>query len=198
MRMLSWFLGALLLAWPAFAQVPSVFIDDLTWPEVRDAIAGGKTTAIVYVGSSEQNGPHMVIGKHSFVARALAQRIAEELGDALVYPILPYAVAGNALTRTGHMRFPGTVTLTPDAFFGVVRGVGQSALTAGFKVVLMMGDHGGGQDELALRKGAQCRGPRERRARPVHWRPVRKVTRPNARASRQARAAHRRRPRGYP
>src|SRR5207302_6637775 len=66
------------------------------------------------------------------------------------YPILPYAVAGNALMRTGHMRFPGTVTLTPEAFLGVVRGVGQSALTAGFKVVAMMGDHGGGQDELAL------------------------------------------------
>jgi len=155
MRLLSWFVGALLLAFPAYAQVPyaqtpSVFIDDLTWPEVRDAIAGGKSTAIIYAGSSEQNGPHMAIGKHNFVARALAQRLAEELGDALVYPILPYAVAGNALTRTGHMRFPGTVTLTPEAFFSVVRSVGQSALTAGFKVVAMMGDHGGGQDEMAL------------------------------------------------
>src|SRR5262249_61467797 len=79
MRMLSWFFGALLLAWPAYAQIPSVFIEDLTWPEVRDAIAGGKRTAIIYVGSSEQNGPHMVIGKHNFVARALARRIAEEL-----------------------------------------------------------------------------------------------------------------------
>ncbi len=48
------------------------------------------------------------------------------------------------------MRFPGTVSLPPEVFFGVVRGVAQSALTAGFKVVLLMGDHGGGQDELAL------------------------------------------------
>src|SRR5262245_63611650 len=111
----------LIIALPAYAQAPaSVWIDDMTWPEVRDAIAGGKRTAIIYVGSSEQNGPHMVIGKHNFVARALAKRIAEELGDALVYPVLPYAVAGNALTRTGHMRFPGTVTLTPEAFFAVV------------------------------------------------------------------------------
>jgi creatinine amidohydrolase/Fe(II)-dependent formamide hydrolase-like protein len=132
------------------SQVPSVWIDDLTWPEVRDAIAAGRRTAIVYVGSSEQNGPHMVIGKHNFIARALAQRIAEELGDALVYATLPYAVTGNALTRTGHMRFPGSVSLPPEVFFGVVRGVGQSALTAGFNVVALMGDHGGGQDELAL------------------------------------------------
>ena len=150
MKKLCLLIGMLFIALPAYGQTPSVWVDDHTWPEVRDAIAGGKRTAIIYVGSSEQNGPHMVIGKHNFVARALAQRIAEGLGDALVYPILPYAVAGNALTRTGHMRFPGTVTLTPEAFFGVVRGVGQSALTAGFKVVAMMGDHGGGQDELAL------------------------------------------------
>src|SRR4051794_13215037 len=91
-------LAMLLAALPAYAQ-SSVWIDDLTWPEVRDAIAGGKRTAIIYVGSSEQNGPHMVIGKHNFIAHALAQRIAEELGDALVYPTLPYAVTGNALTR---------------------------------------------------------------------------------------------------
>jgi creatinine amidohydrolase len=143
-------LGLLLVALPAHGQTSSVWVEDLTWPEVRDAIASGKRTAIIYVGSTEQNGPHMVLGKHNFIARALAQRIAEQLGDALVYPTLPYAIAGNAITRTGHMRFPGTVSLPPEVFFGVVRGVAQSALTAGFKVVLLMGDHGGGQDELAL------------------------------------------------
>src|SRR5215510_1595808 len=143
-------IAALLIAAPAYGQTQSVWIDDLTWPEVQDAIAGGKRTAIIYAGSSEQNGPHMVIGKHNFIARALAQRIAEELGDALVYPVLPYAITGNAIMRTGHMRFPGSVSLPPEAFFGVVRGVAQSALTAGFKVVALMGDHGGGQDELAL------------------------------------------------
>ena len=148
-------IGMLVISLPAFAQISfaqssSVWIDDHTWPEVRDAIAAGKRTAIIYTGSSEQNGPHMVIGKHNFIAHALAQRIAEELGDALVYSTLPYAVAGNPISRTGHMRFPGTVTLPPEVFFGVVKGVAQSALTAGFKVVALMGEHGGGQDELAL------------------------------------------------
>jgi creatinine amidohydrolase/Fe(II)-dependent formamide hydrolase-like protein len=143
-------IGMVVISLPALAQSSSVWIDDHTWPEVRDAIAAGKRTAIIYVGSSEQNGPHMVIGKHNFIAHALAQRIAEELGDALVYPTLPYAVAGNPISRTGHMRFPGTVTLPPEVFFGVVKGVAQSALTAGFKVVALMGEHGGGQDELAL------------------------------------------------
>ena len=84
MKKLCLLIGMLFIALPAYGQVPSVWVDDLTWPEVQNAIAGGKRTAIIYVGSSEQNGPHMVIGKHNFIARVLAQRIAEELGDALV------------------------------------------------------------------------------------------------------------------
>jgi creatinine amidohydrolase len=76
MKRLFFLLAMLLVALPAHGQTSSVWIDDLTWPEVRDAIAAGKRTAIIYVGSSEQNGPHMVIGKHNFIAHALAQRIA--------------------------------------------------------------------------------------------------------------------------
>jgi creatinine amidohydrolase len=150
MRKLGLFVAVMVIAvLPAHAEIRSVWIDDLTWPEVRDAIAAGKRTAIIYTGSSEQNGPHMVIGKHNFIAHYAAQRIAEELGDALVYPIMPFAETGNAAAHTGHMRYPGSVTLPPEVFYGVVRAVAQSALAAGFKVVALMGDHGGGQAELA-------------------------------------------------
>ena len=134
---------------PASAQPRSVWIDDLTWMEVRDAIAAGKTTAIIFVGSSEQNGPHMAIGKHNFIARHCAEQIAGRLGDALVYPVIPFAITGDAAAKSAHMRFPGSVTLPPDVFAGLVRGVAQSALAAGFKLVALMGDHGGGQEEMA-------------------------------------------------
>ena len=134
---------------PAGAQPRSVWIDDLTWVEVRDAITAGKTTAIIFVGSSEQNGPHMAIGKHNFIARYCAEQIAGRLGDALVYPVIPFAITGDAATKSAHMRFPGSVTLPPDVFSGLVRAVAQSALAAGFKLVAVMGDHGGGQEEMA-------------------------------------------------
>ena len=94
------------------------WIDDLTWAEVRDAIAAGKCTAIVFVGSSEQNGPHMAIGKHNFIARYCAERIAGELGDALVYPVIPFAITGDAAAKTAHMRFPGSVTLAAGRLLG--------------------------------------------------------------------------------
>lgn len=109
------------------AQPASVFIEDLTWPEVRAAIRGGATTAIFYAGSTEQNGPHMALGKHNHIARYVAGRIAQVLGDALVYPVLPYTPTGDAEKRTDHMKYPGTVTVSPETFGAVVRDLAASA-----------------------------------------------------------------------
>jgi len=130
------------------AQSESALIEDLTWTEVRDAIAAGKTTAIYYAGSTEQNGPHMALGKHNFIARYVSQRVAEELGNALVYPIMPFGPTGDIATKTDHMRFPGSVSVSQDTFGAVAREVALSAIAAGFKNVVLMGDHGGDQEAL--------------------------------------------------
>src|ERR1700693_5050735 len=90
-----------LLSTFAQAQSGSVFIEDLTWPELQNAMANGKTTAIYYAGSTEQNGPHMALGKHNFIAHYVSGRIAEELGNAVVYPILPFAPTGDRNKKTG-------------------------------------------------------------------------------------------------
>jgi creatinine amidohydrolase/Fe(II)-dependent formamide hydrolase-like protein len=139
--------AVVLFAAPLVAQ-RSVYIEDLTWPEVQQAIQSGKTNAIIYTGSTEQNGPHMAIGKHNFIARWVAGAIAIKLGDALVYPTLPFAPTGDAVQRTAHMRFPGSVTLTPQTYRSVVHDVALSAIDAGFHNVFIMGDHGDGQDVL--------------------------------------------------
>jgi creatinine amidohydrolase/Fe(II)-dependent formamide hydrolase-like protein len=131
-----------LLVGLAQAQSGSLFIEDLTSPEVKSAIASGKTTAIYYAGSTEQNGPHMALGKHNFIARHVAGRVAEKLGNALVYPVLPFAPTAD------HLKFPGTVSLSDQTFGAVAQEVAQSAIAAGFKHVVLMGDHGGGQEAL--------------------------------------------------
>ena len=137
------------LAFPApLAAQRSVYIEDLTWPEVQQAIQSGKTSAIIYTGSTEQNGPHMAIGKHNFIARWVAGAIAIKLGNALVYPTLPFAITGDAVKKTAHMRFPGSVTLTAQTYRSVVHDVAFSAIDAGFRNVFIMGDHGDGQDVL--------------------------------------------------
>jgi len=148
MKSITFALVLFLLPSVILAQSKSVLIEDLTWMEVRDAIAGGKTTAIYYAASIEQNGPGLALGKHLFIAHYAAQRIAQELANALVYPTMPYGIAGDPIKKTGHMRFPGTVSLSEETFGAVAREVSISALAAGFKNVALMGDHGGGQQTL--------------------------------------------------
>ncbi|MCM3879602.1 MAG: creatininase family protein [Vicinamibacterales bacterium] len=137
----------------------SLLIEEMTWTEVRDAIAAGKTTAIYYTGAIEQNGPGVALGKHLFIAHYLAQRIAEQLGNALVYPTMPFAPTGDwglvepgvidQAKRTSHMRMAGNVNVSEETFGAVAHDVAMSAIAAGFKNVVFIDDHGGGQQTLA-------------------------------------------------
>jgi creatinine amidohydrolase/Fe(II)-dependent formamide hydrolase-like protein len=132
----------------AAAQTRSVMIEDLTTNEVQAALDAGMTTAIYYTGGTHQSGPSIALGKHNIIAPLLARRIAEELGNALVFPINPYAPGGNYTTRTGHMRFAGSVALTEATFLAVSKDVILSALAVGFKHVLILNEHGGSRAAL--------------------------------------------------
>ncbi len=141
-----------LVATSGSAQGQSVWLDELTTNEVQAAVAGGKTTAIYYTAGIHANAGWVVLGKHLIVARHVAQRVAEEMGNALVLPVNAYApaVSGgdpNPPTRVGTMRQAGTLTITDATYAAMSREIVTSAIvTAGFKNVLMMGDHGFGQD----------------------------------------------------
>ncbi len=132
---------------PTAAQ--SVFIDELTWTDVRDAVADGRTTVIVPVGGTEQSGPHMALGKHNVRAHVLAGRIAAQLGNALVAPVVAYVPDGPVDATSGHMKYPGTISVPSAAFRAVLEGAARSLRRAGFRDVVLIGDHGGYQSELA-------------------------------------------------
>jgi len=139
---------------PAAAQPPakSVYLEELTWTEVRDATKAGRTTIIVPVGGTEQNGPHMALGKHNVRVRLLAGRIAQALGNALVAPVIAYTPEGPATAPTGHMRFPGTITVPEAAFEQMLESAGRGFRVHGFLDIVFIGDHGGYQK--SLRKSA--------------------------------------------
>ncbi len=126
----------------------SVYLEDLTWTEVRDAIAAGRTTVIVPVGGTEQSGPHLALGKHNARVHVLAGRIAERLGNALVAPVVAYVPEGRIAPASGHMRFPGTISIPDEAFRGVIEGAARSLRQAGFRDIVLIGDHGGYQGQL--------------------------------------------------
>src|SRR5262249_713839 len=79
---------------PPIAGRDSIFIEELTWLEVRDALRAGKTTAIIATGGVEMNGPYLATGKHNYILRATTEAIARKLGDALVAPIVPFVPEG--------------------------------------------------------------------------------------------------------
>jgi creatinine amidohydrolase/Fe(II)-dependent formamide hydrolase-like protein len=138
----------LLAVAPLAVAAPSVLVEELTWPELRDAIATGSTTIIVPIGGTEQNGPHMTLGKHNVRVRVLAERIARSLGNALVAPVLAYAPEGTVDPPSAHMRFPGTITVPVDAFERLLESAARSFRLHGFRDVVFIGDHGGYQSTL--------------------------------------------------
>ena len=129
------------------AQTPQpVEIERMTHAEIHDAIhKQGKTTVLIYNGGTEQRGPHAVLGGHTFMARRTAESIARRLGNALVAPVLPFSPAGSHLNA----KWPGSVDLPPDLYTKVNEAVVASMAVNGFRNIILMGDHGGGQQELA-------------------------------------------------
>ena len=140
-------LWALLVAGSAHGADPPwrsyKFIEEMTSPEVRAAVASGATTVLVPIGGTEQNGDHIALGKHNVRARVLAAAIAARLGNALVAPVVSYVPEGNVSPPTGHMRHPGTITVPEEAFERMLESAAKGFIQHGFTAVVLLGDHGG-------------------------------------------------------
>lgn len=145
-RIAAMLLVALPLA--AAAAPATVMLEELTSTELRARIAAGTTTVLVPIGATEQNGPHMVLGKHNVRVRVLAQRIAERLGDAVVAPVLAYVPEGSIDPPAGHMRFAGTISIPEATFESLLEATARSLHHHGFTTIVLLGDHGGYQKSL--------------------------------------------------
>jgi creatinine amidohydrolase/Fe(II)-dependent formamide hydrolase-like protein len=121
---------------------PLVEFDMMTWPEVKQAIEAGKTTALVYNGGTEQRGPQNVNGGHTLIARETGRRIAWKLGNAILAPVLPYS------PNNASAALPGTIGLTTQLYAAMNEQIAEQLIASGFRNIVLMGDHGGGQKEL--------------------------------------------------
>lgn len=134
-------LAAFLATGPAQAA-GTHFLEELTWPELRERIRAGAGTILVPIGGTEQSGPYIALGKHNVRVRFLAERIASELGSALIAPVIAYVPEGSINPPTGHMRLPGTITVPGDVFEKVLESAARSFKQAGFRDIVFLGDHG--------------------------------------------------------
>ena len=123
----------------------SVFIEELTWIEVRDAIRAGKTTVIIATGGVEQNGPYLASGKHNYVLRATTEAIARKLGNTLVAPVVAFVPEGDISPPTGHMKYHATISVRPATFKALLTDIALSLAEHGFRRIILIGDSGGNQ-----------------------------------------------------
>ncbi len=147
-RLASAILCASLATFHAQAAPAKVFIEDLTAPELHERIISGSTTVLIPIGGTEQNGPHMVLGKHNVRARFLAGRIAEHLGNAVVAPVLAYVPEGSITPPAAHMRFSGTISIADSTFESILESTARSFRQHGFHDIVFLGDHGGYQKSM--------------------------------------------------
>ena len=116
-----------------------VEFEKMTWVEVKDAIAAGRTMALIYTGGVEQRGPQNANGGHNLIGHATVDSIARKLGNAIYFPVLPFT------PNNASAELPGTIGITDELLGALLERLTDQAAVMGFKNVILMGDHGGGQ-----------------------------------------------------
>jgi creatinine amidohydrolase len=130
------------------APPDTVWMEDMTWMDVRDAMKAGKKTVVVSTGGIEPNGPWLALGKHNFVLRANCDAIARKLGDALCAPIVPFVPEGSIEPKSSHMLTVGTISLEEATFEALLTDIVRSYKMHGFENIILIGDSGGNQDGM--------------------------------------------------
>lgn len=123
----------------------SVWIEELTSPEIASRIAAGATTVLVPTGGTEQNGPHMALGKHNVVVAHTTEQIAQRVGNVLVAPVMAYVPEGNPDVMDSHLAWAGTISVPDPVFSGVLEATAKSLAGHGFTLIVFVGDSGGNQ-----------------------------------------------------
>jgi creatinine amidohydrolase len=123
----------------------TVWIEEMTWMDVRDALKAGKKTVLVPTGGIEPNGPWLVTGKHNYVLHANCDAIARKLGDALCAPVVKFVPEGNYATKSAHMASPGTITMREETYRAILEDIARSLQVHGFDRIVFIGDSGGNQ-----------------------------------------------------
>jgi len=126
----------------------TVWMEEMTWMDVRDALKAGKRSVIVSTGGIEPNGPWLALGKHNYVLRANCDAIARKLGNALCAPIVPFVPEGSIEPQSSHMLTVGTISLNEATFEALLTDIAHSYKMHGFETIIFIGDSGGNQEGM--------------------------------------------------
>jgi len=121
----------------------TIWLEEMTWMDVRDALSAGKKTIIIPTGGVEPNGPWVALGKHDYILRVTCEATARKLGNALCAPIIPFVPEGDLEAKTGHMSSVGTISVRQETYEALVTDITRSMKAHGFENIILISDNGG-------------------------------------------------------
>ena len=121
----------------------TVWLEEMTWMDVRDALAAGKKTIVIPTGGVEPNGPWVALGKHDYILRVTCEAIVRKLGNALCAPVIPFVPEGDLEAKTGHMSSVGTISVRQETYEALVEDIARSMKAHGFENIILISDNGG-------------------------------------------------------
>jgi creatinine amidohydrolase/Fe(II)-dependent formamide hydrolase-like protein len=138
--------------------VQSLWLEELTWMEIRDLVEAGHTTALILTGGVESNGPYLASGKHNYSNQLMGESVAKALGHTLIAPLVTLE-PGNP---GGEVRIGSTGPMvSQETYIAWLVDMGDSLRSMGFTEVFYLGDSGGnrrGMQEAADRLNAKYDG----------------------------------------
>ena len=144
-------MAGVLMSAPAFAQIgvppaQQVDMELLTSAELVAKQKAGFINVIIANGGTEARGPQNILAGHTIMARATAIDSAKQIGNTLVAPVMPIDVGATGVSDGS--TFPGGITVSKEVFKGLKLAEIESQIWNGFKNVFVMGEHGGGQQQI--------------------------------------------------
>ena len=127
----------------------TVWMEDMTWMDVRDAMKAGKTTVIIATGGIEPNGPWIKLGKHNWILTKNCEALARKMGNALCAPIVKFSREMSIEPRVGHMLSAGTISLEESTYEALLTDIARSYKVNGFKQIFFISDSGGNDRGMA-------------------------------------------------
>jgi len=115
----------------------TVLLEEMSWPDVQQAIESGVRTVIIVTASIEQHGPHLPTMTDTAIGHALGERLARRLGKALMAPVIRPGCSDH------HLAFPGSLSIPRETFIETVIAYIRSLAPHGFDTFVLLSSHGG-------------------------------------------------------
>jgi len=115
----------------------TIYLEEMNWPDFKEAIVNGFNRVIVGIGSTEQHGPHLPLKTDAALADEVVFRVAKDIGNSLIAPTIRVGCSDH------HLAFPGTISIQSSTLQAIIFDYVESIRKHGFRTAVFISTHGG-------------------------------------------------------